>query len=341
MSKAKRCWIVTDGRAGIENQALGLAEALARLTPIELSRKVIAVQWPWRAAPRFFWGDPFSKLSSAGSLLRPPYPDIWIGCGRLSVPLTMAVKRQAPETFTVQLQNPRARHSAFDLVIPPSHDAIAGENIFSILGAPNRITPALLEEEARDAAPLVGGLSSPRVAVLIGGTNADNVVTRKQARRLLDALETLVRGGAALMITYSRRTPATVRELIDPFARDRDGVFLWDGETAFGAANPYLGILAQADHVIVTGDSVNMATDAGAAGKPVHIFFWEGDVSNVTKKFRRFFAALFDRGVARPFSGDLTPWDYEPLNETTRAAAELEKRFIAASPAPTGDKTAA
>ena len=46
-------WVVSDGRAGIENQALGLAEAVQRLTPAEIATRHIR----WRA--------PFDRLPSA------------------------------------------------------------------------------------------------------------------------------------------------------------------------------------------------------------------------------------------------------------------------------------
>ena len=40
-SRALTIWVVSDGRAGIENQALGLAEAVERLTPAEIAVKHI------------------------------------------------------------------------------------------------------------------------------------------------------------------------------------------------------------------------------------------------------------------------------------------------------------
>ena len=53
-----RVWVVSDGRAGIENQGLGLAEALAALRPIELSVKRVgwrgglgALSWWLNLAP--------------------------------------------------------------------------------------------------------------------------------------------------------------------------------------------------------------------------------------------------------------------------------------------------
>ncbi|MDP3383286.1 MAG: ELM1/GtrOC1 family putative glycosyltransferase, partial [Phenylobacterium sp.] len=34
-------------------------------------------------------------------------------------------------------------------------------------------------------------------------------------------------------------------------------------------------------------------------------------------------------GAARPFGGAFHSWSYEPLNETTRAAAEVLRRYDA------------
>ncbi|HCW49790.1 MAG TPA: nucleoside-diphosphate sugar epimerase, partial [Brevundimonas sp.] len=39
-------WVVSDGRTGIQNQALGLAEAVARLTPADIAIKTVR----WRPA---------------------------------------------------------------------------------------------------------------------------------------------------------------------------------------------------------------------------------------------------------------------------------------------------
>ena len=53
MTRPLSIWVVSDGRAGIENQALGLAEAIQRLTPAAITVKRIR----WRRA--------FDRLPSA------------------------------------------------------------------------------------------------------------------------------------------------------------------------------------------------------------------------------------------------------------------------------------
>ncbi len=327
--KSQECWVVTDGRAGIENQALGLAEAVARAAPITITKKTIAVREPWRSLPRALWGDPFAKLVRDKSLLRPPYPALWIACGRISTPFTAAVKARSPATFTVQLQNPRMRLDPFDLVIPPAHDGLEGGNVFSILGSPNRVTPERLAADGAALAPVIDGLASPRVAVLVGGPNRTVRIGPGLATRLARRLGALADDGAGLLITTSRRSPAILREALAAL-EPRENVRLWDSVGADGFANPYPGMLAVADHVIVTEDSVNMAVEAGASGKPVHIHRWRGDDRpSSSRKFTAFHAALEARGVSRPFLGALEDWEYEPLQETRKAAQAVVERWNA------------
>src|SRR5687768_12226561 len=110
-----RIWAVSDGRAGIEAQALGLAEAVARLKPAHISVKRIG--WkaglgrlPWRLIP---------PGARTGDPIVAPYPDIWIAAGRATLPLSTRMLKWADgRTFVVQVQAPRAPLDRFDLVVP-------------------------------------------------------------------------------------------------------------------------------------------------------------------------------------------------------------------------------
>ena len=95
----------------------------------------------------------------------------------------------------------------------------------------------------------------------------------------------------------------------------------FDGE----GPNPYFAMLGAADHIFVTADSVNMATEAAATGKPVHIL----DVAGPPGKLQRFHESLRQRGCSRPFKGRLETWTYPPLLETDRAAAAVLTTFAA------------
>ncbi len=320
------CWAVSDGRAGIESQALGLAEAVARLAFVKIVNKRIEVKQPWRMLPRALWGDPFAHLSTGGALLRPPYPDLWIGCGRLCVPYTMAVKLRDSHTLTVQIQDPRAPLSRFDLVVPPAHDGLSGDNVFPIIGSPSRVTADIIRQDAETLQPAVASLPRPLAALLIGGPNSAFDMSRKSAMRIARAVRKVARAGGGVMVTASRRTP---REAVAMVQKALEGYphFIWDGSPIHGLANPYFGMLGLADLILVTEDSVNMASEAAMTGTPVHIIALARRPGASALKFDRFHAALANRGASRLFSGRLDDWIYDPLDETARVAAEIVRRL--------------
>ncbi len=316
--RRRSCWVVTDGRAGIEAQALGLAEAVALQTPLAITRKTIGVRAPWRLLPRGLWGDPFMRLDPTCDALAPPFPDLWIGCGRLSVPLTIAAKQRSVSTFTVQVQDPRVPAALFDLVIPPLHDGLEGDNVFPIIGAPIRPT-----RKAPKAPPRGSGRS---VAILIGGPNRAFRMTGDDAVAIGAKLKALTGERTRLSVTTSRRTPPDVAEILFHRLRGAADVF-WRAGVDDDAGNPYPAMLGDADAIVVTEDSVNMAAEAAATGKPVFILALRRKPFASAAKFDAFHDSLRRHGAARPFNGALEHWVYPPLDETARAAAEIIRRW--------------
>ena len=59
-------WAVSDGRAGIESQVLGLAEAVARLTPAEITSKRLRFKGFYGKLPTPLQLSPRSMLAGAG-----------------------------------------------------------------------------------------------------------------------------------------------------------------------------------------------------------------------------------------------------------------------------------
>ncbi len=315
-------WAVTDGRAGIENQALGLAEAISRRTPARISIKRIKLRTPWRWAPPGFVPASREALSLDSDAIVPPWPDIWIGCGRASVPLSMGVRLWSRgKTLVAQLQDPRVNPREFDIVVPPIHDRLEGSNVLSIVGACHRVTPERLDQARADYPTPLDELSAPRIAILIGGKSKRQDISPTRAREIADALAKLQRDtGGALMATLSRRTSEQARMVFRTWLAPHCAIF-YEGE----GLNPYFAMLAAADHIFVTADSVNMATEAASTGKPVHVLAVDGPGG----KLDRFHQSLARRGCARPFKGRFETWTYPPLVETDRVAAAVVTAWAA------------
>ena len=310
------CWVITDGKAGMESQCVGLAETLGLVPVIKRTR----LRSPWRQlSPTILRNAPLRALSQRGDGLAPPWPDLLIATGRQSVLPSLLVDRESGgRAFRVQIQNPTIDPKRFDLVVVPRHDRLRGDNVIVTRGALHRVNATRLEAARAHFAPRLGVLSHPRVAVLIGGDNDVFRLTPEIMSRLADQLAVLAKGGTALMVTPSRRTgPAN-----EAFLRDRlAGVTgeVWDGT----GENPYYGYLAHADAIIVTEDSVNMITEASATGKPVHLVSLQGG----SAKFRRFRSALDEDGVARPFTGTIENWTYPVADDMEAVARAVRERL--------------
>jgi mitochondrial fission protein ELM1 len=318
------CWVVTDGKAGMENQCLGLAAALG-LTPVV---KRTRLRMPWQQLSPFLRLGFRYAFSRRGDSVGPPWPDVLIATGRASIPASLYARRATmrngvSRTFTVQLQNPVIDPSRFDLVVVPRHDGLTGPNVITTRGALHRVTPEILKADAAKLLPQVAHLPSPRIAVLIGGSNAVYQLTAREMRPLTAQLAQLTRKtGGSLMITPSRRTGAENLAILQEGLKDLP-VFIWNGQ----GGNPYYGLLGLADYVIVTCDSVNMVSEACTTGKPVYVV----DLPGGSEKFHRFHQSMRDDGLTRAFTGELEQWSYPPLDDmrfvAERVAEELRRRM--------------
>ena len=314
-------WALSDGRAGIEAQAVGLAEAVARHRKSRVIVKRIG--WTGRIGRLPWWLNLFPRRwLTPESEFQAPWPDILVAAGRATLPLAIRMRRwSGGKTFVVQIQDPRAPAGLFDLVVPPNHDRLKGDNIVSIIGAPHRVTAKKLTDEYKRFAADIDPLPHPRAAVLIGGRSKAFDLSPERASAIAQEIQLpLEQEGGSLLMTFSRRTPPQARALLTARLKHLPG-FIWDGE----GDNPYFAFLAGADYVLVTEDSANMATEAASTGKPVFVLKMDGQ----SLKFRLFHEELESHGAARPFGGAFHSWGYEPLAETDRAAKEILARMDA------------
>jgi len=315
------CWVLTDGKAGDLAQCLGIAERLG-LAPEE---RVVRPRAPWIWLMPLTWRlpllaiDPAETPNRPDSPLQPPWPDLVIASGRRAAPYLPAIKHASGgRTFTAFLKDPRTAPAIADFIWVPEHDRLRGDNVLTTLLSPHRITPkSLAALRAAPPAP-IAALQKPRIAVLIGGNSKDFRFTDADIRRFWDALGALAESGAGIMATASRRTPPELAEA----ARTRieaAGGWFWDGT----GDNPYRAMLANADGLVVTAESVNMVGEALSTGKPVAVFRPSGG----SRKIDQFLRGLDDLGVIRPFSGALESDTYEPMDATPDIAIALSRRY--------------
>lgn len=309
-------WVLTDGRAGNRVAALGLAEAIGGdVTAID-----VALSAPWRWLPPILWPSRVLGVTEpAKEALAPPYPRLLISCGRKSVGPALEIKRRSQgRTIAVHIQDPKVRPSLFDLVAAPAHDRLTGSNVEVTVGSVHGLTRATLDAEADAWRERLAHLPSPRIAVLIGGSNKAYRLDEAEGRRIGELLASLMnQTGAGLMVTVSRRTDPAAEAALRAALTGPSTAF-WDGT----GDNPFRAYLGLAERVLVTGDSVNMVSEAAATRCPVQVIALP--VHGRAAKFERFHDAMRAAGVTRPFEGRLETWDFQPLDDTDRVAARVK-----------------
>jgi mitochondrial fission protein ELM1 len=223
-------------------------------------------------------------------------------------------------TFTVYVNAPVSGSRTADLIVAPQHDGLRGGNVMAPLTPPNRLSPAALAQARATPDPRIAILPEPRIALLIGGNSRHYRFGAAEAAELSRLAHSLAAQRKSFMATVSRRTPPEVTTELRG-ALDGASAFLWDGE----GANPYVSMLACAQAIVVTADSVNMIGEAVATGAPVHIFEPRGG----RRKISAYIDALETYGAVRRWKGQLERWTYEPLNSTPAVAREVARAYAA------------
>jgi mitochondrial fission protein ELM1 len=307
------CWVITDGAAGNQRQALALAEMLGM--PVRHLQLEPAAPWSW-LAPRLALGARFALNATQRHQFAAPWPAVAIGCGRAAALYTRLLRSlSGGKCYTVQILDPRVDPGHWDTVIAPQHDQLTGRNVIRPLGSLNPVDEAWLQD-GRDADPAFASLPRPRVGVLLGGPRKGVTFNEHYIDQLIHGLHARRRQeGGSLLVMASRRTPPALVERMRQGLGDVPGL-VWSGHD--DGSNPYPGVLGWADRLVVTPDSVNMLSEACAAGCPVHTLV----VGNLPDKLERFHKALRDAGLLHPLDATDTP-PVPPLRVTAAIAATL------------------
>jgi hypothetical protein len=108
------------------------------------------------------------------------------------------------------------------------------------------------------------------VALLVGGTSALHRLDAETAARMGRDLAKFTRSaGGSLFVVTSPRTGASAGAALRAGMEGAGQFYEWQSGDA---GNPYLGCLAVADVLVVTGDSESMLAEAAATSKPLYIY---------------------------------------------------------------------
>lgn len=308
LTPMKTCWTLSNNSIALQRQTRGVAHALG-FTPIE---KVARVKKPWQYL--FFISHSLKHLSIDSSPLAPPWPDFLIACGYNVIRPAIQIKQLSRRhTRIIYVQDPGLYRRHFDLIIAPQHDHCPGNNVIETLGATHDLTDTFLAESKLTFQPTVAHLPPPYLSIFIGGSNKGYKLTQDNMIQLTDTLLNIAQQyPGSLLISGSRRTGDENLSYLKRQMENAHNVYLYDGQ----GENPYFGMLAMADTIMITNDSVSMISEACFTGKPVYIL----PLPNYTarRKLAEFTQQCQQSGYIRSFENKFESWCYQRLDECAR-----------------------
>ena len=301
------CRVLSEPYAGLQAQALGLAEAAG----LRIDMLDLVASGPWRRIPARLWPRPLHVTGIQA------VPGLAIGVGGMGAAVGAALRRRGARV--VQVQAPRMDPRRFDLVVASRHDELAGPNVLVTRTALHRATPERLAAARALWLPRLAHLPRPLVGVLVGGSNGRFRLGPAEGTGLSAQLAAMMaRDRVGLAVTASRRTDPAVQATLEAALRPL-GAMVWGG----AGENPYFGLLACADAIVATIDSVSMVSEAVATSAPVLLAALPGR----SRRIGLFLRGLAEAGRVRPFAGRLELWPVSPLDDTATAAEEMRRRL--------------
>lgn len=315
---SKICWVVTDGKAGMVAQAMGIAEVLG----LPIVNKTCSYRLPWSLFPPQWIFNAPRFMSKGSDLLESPWPDVLVSCGRQALGASIYVRKQSEgKCFTICVQDPRINSKYFDLIIPMAHDEVRAGNAIISNFSLHKITPERLAIE-KDKFPL-DNLQPPFFAILLGGSTHRYAMNQAACIDLTKQIQSILDNSqGTLLITPSRRTPAMLMQMLYEQFKGSNRVVIIDPSKN----NPYLSMLAIADCIFVTDDSVNMVSEACATGSKVYILPLLGHVQG---KSRMFVDNLLEKKIVELYRGSISITKQPIYNDTLRIAQEIKEILIA------------
>ncbi len=284
----KKILILTDGKAGHENQSKAFVRALGG------EEVLVGVKFKSRLAKTFsYLLDKLGISASSLFTLEKPLSEkfdavVGTGSGTFYAAKTMAKKLGIP--CGVVLYPRGYKISTFDCILAPAFDnppqaanvitipvnLVAADEAFYTAGE-----KAFLERFTPSA--------KPAVAVIVGGPNKCSTLSAEWMRKELERIfaET---PGCEHWITTSRRTPADVEAVVDSFPFDYKLLYSKDH------FNPIPAFVKRAKRLYVTAESTGMLSEACTFGS-AEVYPLD-NLHPGKHKFRRFVENLIACGYA-------------------------------------------
>ena len=280
MGGEERAIILTDGKAGHENQSKAFARALGLdfvLVPVKFkSRFAKAMSYLYDrlgvSSTRLLEG--LDNLDSLGK------PRVVLGTGSGTFYAAKALAKKLGAKCGVVLYPRGYDLSSFDCILAPTFDNPAKRaNVVEIPANLVANDAAFYEKGVAAFRERYSGAADNLVGVIVGGPNKCSTMSAEWMKARLDEIFA-ANAGAQLCVTTSRRTPPEVEALVDSYPWTYKLIYSRDH------FNPIPAFVQLAKRLYVTAESTGMLSEACTFGTAEVVAL--DNLKPGPHKFRRF-----------------------------------------------------
>ncbi|GMH37040.1 hypothetical protein BSKO_04913 [Bryopsis sp. KO-2023] len=335
-----RIYVLTDGTALSESQCTGLLDVLNLECPVEVKELTtpvssVLVRWlpSWCQVTLGSYGvarlgdkESMKELASAKGAT------LVLASGYNTLTTAIELKKAlGDKAFTVVIGHPCSfDYSLFDMVILSGFEVLMHsvdplpKNAFQTEGYVNRATYQQLLRAKLESAETLNDLRHPLLLLNLGGPTKwcpydEKVLTEDLAKICQNALKSGV--VEQVVVVFSDRASEKVQE----FYAEQKWLDKWTGD--------FIYMLAWADLVAVSADSIPECSEVASVGKPLFTIAEESCRASHSSLFTLFEA----RGVSKPLTSEKlaknsSGWKYKQLGGAVEAANEVADRLAKAKP---------
>ena len=281
--------VLTDGKAGHENQSKAFARALGldfELVPVKFKsplHKALSYLLDRLGVRTVGLLQGLDGLST-----QPPNHPTVIGTGSGTFYAAKALARRIGAKCGVVLYPRGYALSSFDCILAPSFDNPAERpNVVEIPANLVANDAEFYEKGVASFAARHAGPTDSLVGVIVGGPNKCSSMSADWMKARLDEIFAANRG-AQMCVTTSRRTPADVEAVVDSYPWDYKLIYSKDH------FNPIPAFVKLAKRLYVTAESTGMLSEACTFGSAEVVAL--DNLNPGPHKFRRFVENLREGG---------------------------------------------
>ena len=304
MTNNGKAIVLTDGKAGHENQSKAFARALGldfQLVPVKFKspfHKMLSYLFDMlgiravgllQGVEIFINAEAQRRREAEKSLTGQPNSQVIIGTGSGTFYAAKSLARKISGAKCGVVLYPRGyKLSTFDCILAPTFDNPA--KLPNVVEIPANLVANDAEFYEKGVASFkerYQGATDNLVGVIVGGPNKCSSMTVEWMKSRLDEIFAANKG-AELVVTTSRRTPADVEALVDSYPWSYKLIYSKDH------FNPIPAFVQLAKRLYVTAESTGMLSEACTFGKAEVVAL--DNLKPGPHKFRRFVENLRREG---------------------------------------------